>query len=87
MNNNSDIIESLQIKLSHLATEFRASVGDTEELKVLNEYYSTFQQLVELNGGIIALDPDAELPDHFMPKAYVDFWLNRNDSINSSDTN
>lgn len=77
MNNNFDCIEKLQIKLSHLAAQYRASEENSEqEQQILNEYYKTFEQLVTLNGGIIGLDPDAELPDSLMPKNYVDFWPN-----------
>ncbi len=77
MNDNFDSnIETLQMRLSDFATQYRASKNDSEEHRALTEYYKTFEQLVKINGGIIALDPDAELPDELMPKAYVDFWLN-----------
>lgn len=70
----------LQMRLSDLATQYRSSEENSElHHQALKEYYTTFQQLVELRGGIVGLDPDAELPDHLMPKAYVDYWLNAND--------
>lgn len=70
-------IEGLQIKLSELAAKYRSSEEDSElHHQVLKEYYSTFQQLVALNGGIIGLDPDAELPERLMPKEYVEYWHN-----------
>lgn len=76
MKNNPELsAESLQMKLSDLAAQYRASIEDSEEQGALKEYYTTFQQLLEHCGKIIALDPDAELPDCLMPKEYVDFWL------------
>lgn len=70
-------IEQLQMKLSYLASDYRSCKEDSAlHHTVLETYYLVFNKLVELNGGIIALDLDAELPDHVMPKEYVDFWLN-----------
>ena len=69
-------IEQLQMKLSDLAVRYRVSAEDSEEHRqVLDEYYKTFWQLVELCGKIVGLDPDAELPDRLMPREYVDHWL------------
>lgn len=78
MNNKKELtVEELQIKLSDVAAQYRSSEEDSVlHHQVLNEYYTIFNTLVELHGGIIGLDPDAELPDRLMPKAYVDFWLN-----------
>lgn len=74
-------LDGLQIKLSRLAAQYRSAEEHSElHHQVVQEYYSTFEKLVELNGGILALDPDAELPDAFMPKAYVDYWLNGGDA-------
>jgi len=74
-------IAGLQMKLSNLAAQYRSAEENSElHHKALKEYYSTFEKIVELNGGILALDPDAELPDSFMPKAYVDYWLNSDDA-------
>jgi len=74
-------IAGLQMELSNLASQYRSAQENSElHHKVLKEYYSTFEKIVELNGEILALDPDAELPDSFMPKAYVDYWLNSGDA-------
>lgn len=70
-------IERLQMRLSDLAAQYRSSEEDSElHHQALNEYYKIFHELVELNGGIIGLDPDAELPDRLMPQEYVEYWLN-----------
>jgi hypothetical protein len=71
------LIERLQMELSDLAMQYRSSEKYSEaHHQALYGYYKTFQQVVKLNGGIFALDPDAELPDELMPKEYVDYWLN-----------
>lgn len=72
--------ELLQIELANIAARYRSAAPDSvAHHQVLKSYYLTFEKLVKLNGGILALDPDAELPDRLMPKAYVDFWLKGND--------
>lgn len=71
------IIEDLQIKLGRCAEKYRAAIPNSvSDKKALAEYYETYNELVRINGGIIALDPDAELPDDLMPKEYVEYWLN-----------
>lgn len=73
---NEQLIEDLQIKLGRCAGRYRASLPDSDQEKAaLADYYKTFNELVLVNGGIIGLDPDSELPDSLMPKEYVDFWL------------
>ncbi|MDR7212071.1 hypothetical protein [Flavobacterium piscis] len=75
MKNNTDA-DILQIKLGNLAAQYRSSSeGSPEHYQALNEYYAAFQELVQLCGKIVGLDPDAELPDHLMPKEYVEYWL------------
>lgn len=75
MKNNTDA-DTLQIKLGNLAAQYRSSSEDSpEHYQALKEYYTVFQELVQLCGEIVGLDPDAELPDHLMPKEYVEFWL------------
>nr|WP_294922251.1 hypothetical protein [uncultured Flavobacterium sp.] len=76
MNNNTDA-DTLQIKLGNLAAQYRSSSeGSPEHYQALKEYYAVFRELVQLCGKIIVgLDPDAELPDHLMPKEYVEYWL------------
>lgn len=84
-NNLEQHSDYLQMRLSKFAAQYRSSdEGSDLEKQVLAEYYKTFQQLVELNGNIVALDPDAELPDHLMPKVYIDFWLNGKNTKNDS---
>jgi hypothetical protein len=79
MKDNTDNCEdSLQMKLASLATQYRSSAENSEaHHQALAEYYITFQQLVACCGKIIALDPDAELPDRLMPKEYVGYWLKK----------
>ena len=75
MKNNTDA-DTLQIKLGNLAAQYRSSLeGSPEHYQALKEYYAVFQELVQLCGKIVGLDPDAELPDHLMPKEYVEYWL------------
>lgn len=69
-------IDNLHIKLANLATQYRSSLEESpEHHNTLNEYYAVFQELVQFCGEIVALDPDAELPDRLMPKEYIEFWL------------
>ena len=73
----NQVIENLQIKLGRCAAKYRAAIPNSHSDKqALAEYYETFDELVRINGGILGLDPDSELPDRLMPKEYVDFWLN-----------
>lgn len=73
----NQVIEDLQIKLGRCATKYRSAIPNSpSDKQALTDYYETFDELVRINGGIIGLDPDSELPDRLMPKAYVDFWLN-----------
>ncbi len=73
----NQVIENLQIKLGRCAAKYRAAIPNSpSDKQALAEYYETFDELVRVNGGILGLDPDSELPDRLMPKAYVDFWLN-----------
>ena len=81
---NSKTIDDLEIELSNLAMKYRsAEENSTQHYDALNAYHTTFKELTKLNGGIKALDPDAELPDHLMPKEYVDYWLNDNKRENN----
>lgn len=76
MMKESTEVENLHIKLANLATQYRSSLeGSPEHYQVLHEYYALFNELVLLCGEIVALEPDAELPDHYMPKEYVEYWL------------
>lgn len=73
----NQVIEDLQIKLGRYATKYRSAIPNSpSDKQALADYYETFEELVRINGSIIGLDPDSELPDRLMPKAYVDFWLN-----------
>lgn len=72
------LVEKLQIRLGRCARKYRASLPDSDqERAALHDYYETFNELVRVNGSIIGLDPDSELPDNLMPKDYVDFWLQK----------
>lgn len=72
----NQVIENLQIKLGRCAEKYRAAIPNSpSDKQALADYYETYNELVRVNGGIIALDPDAELPDDLMPKDYVDYWL------------
>lgn len=71
----NQVIEDLQIKLGQFAVKYRAAIpNSSSEKRALAEYYETFDELVRINGGILALDPDTELPDSLMPKEYLAFW-------------
>ncbi|WP_445456701.1 tetratricopeptide repeat protein [Flavobacterium sp. HNIBRBA15423] len=73
-----DEINFLQIQLATLACMYRSEPENSENnTNILESYYETFNKLMQLNKSIIGLDPDAELPDHLMPKEYVDFWLTK----------
>ncbi|PXY41323.1 hypothetical protein DMB65_07930 [Flavobacterium cheongpyeongense] len=73
---DSTKINQLHIKLANLATQYRSSLDESpEHFQVLHEYYVVFNELVKLCGEIVALDPDAELPDRHMPKEYIAYWL------------
>ncbi len=81
LKNNGKIneIDFLQTELAVVASMYRSEPeNSTNENNILKRYTTIFNKLIELNKGIIALDPDAELPDSLMPKEYVDFWLSKN---------
>lgn len=56
---------------------YRSESDENTRKKIIEHYHETYYKMVKLNKGIIALDPDAELPDSLMPKEYVDFWLTK----------
>lgn len=69
-------VDKLHMKLSDLAAQYRSSLEESpEHYESIKEYYEVFQELVKQSGGIVGLDPDAELPDRLMPKEYVEYWL------------
>lgn len=75
MKQNTDV-DNLHIKLGRVAAQYRSSLEESpEHHQTITEYYAVFHELVKRCGTIVALDPDAELPDHLMPKEYVAFWL------------
>jgi hypothetical protein len=46
-------------------------------------YYRKVNSLILNPASTVALDPDAELPDWLMPKAYVEYWLDKGDQTNN----
>ena len=72
VNQRNKVIDDLQIELGQLAGNYRASaVGSKKEIL---DYHETFAELLRINGKVVGLDPDSELPDEDMPKVYVDYW-------------
>ncbi len=70
-----EIIDELQIRLGDCAGRYRSSEeGTQEDHDSIKDYYDTFSELIMINGGLIGLDPDSELPDELMPKIYMDYW-------------
>lgn len=76
LNQRQQVIDRLQSDLGRLAERYR-SLPENSILndKVIEDYQDLYRELVRVNGKIIALDPDSELPDRLMPKEYVDYWL------------
>jgi len=75
-NQRNKVISDLKIQLGTWAERYRAAaMGSKDDIDAIAGYHKTFAELLRINGDIIALDPDAELPDHDMPRVYVDFWL------------
>jgi len=72
VNQRNKVIDDLQIELGQLAGNYRASAAGSK--KEILDYHKTFAELLRINGKVIALDPDSELPDEDMPKVYVDYW-------------
>lgn len=70
-------IQRLQLSLGACAMEYR-STGENSPAsdKAIADYHGIYRELVRISGEILALDPDAELPDELMPADYVQFWLN-----------
>lgn len=72
-----EVIDDLQIRLSKLATKYRAAPENSNaDKKAIADYHETYAELVRINGGVIGLDPDAELPNDLMPQIHKDFWAN-----------
>lgn len=81
LKNNGKIneIDFLQTELAVVASMYHSEPENSPNgNNILKRYTTIFNKLIELNKGIIALDPDAELPDSLMPREYVDFWLSKN---------
>lgn len=69
------VIEDLEIQLGNCATRYRsAPKGSAQNTDAIQEYHRVFAELLRITGKVIGLDPDAELLDEDMPKAYVDYW-------------
>lgn len=69
------VMDDLEIQLGDLATEYRsAPKGSVKNDEAIREYHRVFAELLRIAGKVIGLDPDSELLDEDMPKAYVDYW-------------
>lgn len=70
-------VDFLETQLGRLSMMYRSESTENATKKIIEHYHETYYKMVKLNKGIIALDPDAELPDYLMPKEYVEYWLNK----------
>lgn len=69
------VIEDLEIQLGNWATKYRmAPKGSEADAEAIQGYHRVFAELLRVTGRPIGLDPDSELPDEDMPRAYVDYW-------------
>lgn len=69
------VIDGLEIQLGDCATKYRsAPKGSAKNDEAIREYHRAFDELLRITGKVIGLDPDSELLDEDMPKAYVDHW-------------
>lgn len=72
----NSVIDMLQCSLATWASAYRSAPENSDEDRyIIARYHETFEELIEIIGEIIGLDPDAELPDELMPKKYTEYWL------------
>ena len=77
MSSESELIDKLEVHLSHLAMKWR-SLHFQKELedasKIVDQYHTTMDQLWSLGWDGGDLLPDSELPNELMPKYFLEYW-------------
>ncbi|MCC6298426.1 MAG: hypothetical protein IT314_03955 [Anaerolineales bacterium] len=68
----AELIKELEHRLSNIAMEWRSKPQD--DLKLVEEYSSTMDQLWKLGWDGSTLSLDAQLPDGLMPKYFLEYW-------------
>jgi hypothetical protein len=64
-------------RLGVLAMKFRGTRRDTERRDIAKDYAQTVQRLISSNCWHEMPAAEDQLPDDWMPKAFLDYWLRR----------
>jgi hypothetical protein len=64
-------LDALETRLGRLATRWRGTQDSQEAETIVQQYQSILLWMIEL-GYQDSLDADAELPDEYLPTAYLD---------------
>lgn len=67
---DQQLIEQMEIKLSHLAMRWREYQAQPEAEEIIQQYQAMLRLMIEL-GFRDELYVDSELPDEFMPREYL----------------
>lgn len=70
---DKELIEQMEIKLSHLAMRWRSRKDTPEADDIVRQYQAILRCMVEL-GYRSELYVDSELPDRLMPQEYLDLF-------------
>jgi hypothetical protein len=63
--------------LGELAMRFRGTRQPAERQAIANDYSRTVERLIRSGGWQEMPPPDDQLPDAAMPKAFFDYWMQR----------
>lgn len=70
---DEELIELMEIKLSHLAMRWRGHKDTSEADDIVRQYQAILRCMIEL-GYRSELYVDSELPDRLMPQEYLDLF-------------
>lgn len=70
---DQQLIEQMEIKLSHLAMQWRAQKDQANADSIVRQYQSMLRCMIDL-GFDEELYVDSELPDELMPQEYLDLF-------------
>lgn len=67
------LLTEMERSLGHLAARWRSRQHLPEAADLVRQYHAILQCMIAL-GYREALDPDSELPDEWLPTAYLDLF-------------
>ena len=64
-------------RLGELAMKFRGTRQDAERRAIARDYSETVDRLIRSGSWHEMPAPEDQLPDDWMPKAFLEYWLSR----------